>query len=54
MWALFGLSTLAVAFRFIARLTFLEGNLGWDDWVILLAYGCVVPTTVIGEISEHA
>ena len=51
IWVMFSVTTLAIGFRLLARLTFLEGNIGWDDYAIFTSYAGLIPCTVIMEIS---
>jgi multisubunit Na+/H+ antiporter MnhF subunit len=50
--ALIIIAFLLVAVRFFARWSIQDSSIGWDDWTILLAFICLVPSTAIAQISE--
>jgi len=53
-WVLFGVSTLCITLRVLSRTMFLEGNLGWDDWLMILVWCIAVPSTVVIQLREYS
>ncbi|KAK5116997.1 hypothetical protein LTR62_006718 [Meristemomyces frigidus] len=47
---LIGFIALAIIFRFMARMTFLESKVGADDWTILVAFILLIPSTAIVQL----
>ena len=53
MWALFSLSMLAVALRFLARAPIMNGpGYWWDDWIMLVVLAFLFPHEIGLEISR--
>lgn len=52
-WTLFGLSTVCITLRILSRTFFLEGNLGMDDWTIILVWFIAVPSTTMIQLRKN-
>ncbi|KIW07006.1 uncharacterized protein PV09_01901 [Verruconis gallopava] len=49
-WTFFGLATLAVGCRLLARLKYFGGNFAWDDYTIGISLLCLTPIAVIAQL----
>jgi hypothetical protein len=50
--ALLIIGAIAIAIRFVGRWQIQQSSIGWDDWIILISYLLLIPSTVIVQISE--
>lgn len=51
--ALIIIATLVVMVRFIARWQIQNSSIGWDDWLILLAWIGLLPSTALVQIMTY-
>lgn len=53
IWTLFGIATLAVTLRILARTLYLEkGYIGWDDWTSFITWAFLLPCSALVHIRE--
>lgn len=47
-WVLFAFAITSVILRFVSRAPYFGGNLGWDDWPILMLLGLQLAINITG------
>lgn len=53
VWILFAFAITSVILRFVSRAPYFGGNLGWDDWTILMLLGLQLPLNITGIFLVH-